>query len=129
MVRKKTYGHNKLSSTVKRLCSKAEITGYKTNHSLRASRLYQAGVDEQLVMERTSHHSIEGVRSYKRTSYMQQQCFSDILNSKSLEENMNVTSINPTTLTPAQITISFQSMYINTKCYFMCKCNFKYKIV
>ena len=86
---KTPYGHNKLSSTVKHLCSKAGITGYETNHSLRAtatSRLYQAGVDEQLVMERTGHHSIQGVRSYKRTSDVQQQCLSDILNSKPLEE-------------------------------------------
>ena len=57
---KTRYHHNKLSSTVKRLCSKAGITGYKTNHSLRAtaaSRLYQTRVHEQLVMERTGHHS------------------------------------------------------------------------
>ena len=103
---KTPYGHNKLSSTVKHLCSKAGITGYKTNHSLRAtaaSRLYQAGVDEQLVMELTGHHSIEGVRSYKRTFDVQQQCLSDFLNSKPLEENMNITSINPTTLTTTPV--------------------------
>ena len=97
---KTPYGHNKLSSTVKHLCSKAGITGYKTNHSLRAtaaSRLYQAGVDEQLVMECTSHHSIEGVRSYKRTFDVQQQFFSDFLNSKPLEEIMNITSTTLTT--------------------------------
>ena len=44
-------GHTKLGSTVSRLCSKAGIAGFRTNHSLRAStasRLYQAGVDEQL---------------------------------------------------------------------------------
>lgn len=42
-----------------------------TNHSLRATcatRLYQAGVDEQIIMERTGHRSVEGVRAYKRTS-------------------------------------------------------------
>ena len=53
-----------------------------TNHSLRATaatRLYEAGIDEQLVMERTGHRSLEGVRSYKRTSSEQKEVVSDIL--------------------------------------------------
>lgn len=65
------------------LCSSAGIAGYKTNHSLRAtatSRLYHSGVDEQLVMERTGHRSVEGVCSYKRTSDQQREVLSDILN-------------------------------------------------
>ena len=69
-------GHNTLRNTVARLCSSAGIQGYKTNHSLRAtatSRLYQSGVEEQQVMERTGHRSVEGVRSYKRTSDQQRQ--------------------------------------------------------
>ena len=76
-------GHTKLSKTVARLCASAGIQGHKTNHSLRAtttSRLYHSGVDEQLVMERTGHRSLEGVRSYKRTSDAQREALSDILN-------------------------------------------------
>ena len=76
-------GHNTLSTAVARMCKLAGITGYKTNHSLRAtatSRLYQSGVDEQLVMERTGHRSVEGVRSYKRTSDKQRETLSNILN-------------------------------------------------
>ena len=76
-------GHNTLPNTVARLCSSAGIQGHKTNHSLRAtatSRLYQSGVEEQQVMERTGHRTVEGVRSYKRTSEQQQQALSDILN-------------------------------------------------
>ena len=76
-------GHNPLSKTVGRLCKDAGVEGFKTNHSLRAtatSRLYRAGVDEQLVMERTGHRSVEGVRSYKRTSDTQREALSDILN-------------------------------------------------
>ena len=64
-------GHNTLEHTVARLCSAAGIQGFRTNHSLcatAATRLYQAGVDEQLIMETTGHRSLEGVRSYKRTS-------------------------------------------------------------
>ena len=44
-----------------------------------ATRLYASGVDEQLVMERTGHRSIEGIRSYKRTSSKQQEAVSDLL--------------------------------------------------
>ena len=69
--------------TIGRICQSAGIAGYKTNHSLRATsatRLYQSGVDEQLVMERTGHRSLDGVRSYKRTSDSQREALSDILN-------------------------------------------------
>ena len=65
------------------MCKAAGIEGYKTNHSLRAtstSRLYQGRVEEQLVMERSGHHSVEGVRSYKRTSGGHRRALSDILN-------------------------------------------------
>ena len=76
-------GHTTLGKTVSRLCKEAGIEGFHTNHSLRAtttSRFYQAGVDEQLVMERTGHRSAEGVRSYKRSSDTQRQVLSDIVN-------------------------------------------------
>ena len=79
----KPLGHNPLDSMVKEMCKAAGITGYKTNHSLRATtatRLFQAGVDEQLIMERTGHRSLDGVRSYKRTSPEQRQALSDIVN-------------------------------------------------
>ncbi len=75
-------GHYTLAGTVSRMCKAAGIAGYKTNHSLRATaatRLYQAGVDEQLIMEKTGHRSLEGVRTYKRTTTNQQEGISDIL--------------------------------------------------
>ena len=64
---KQPLGHNKLHKMMSSICSAAGISGYKTNHSLRAtsaSRLYQTGIDEQLITETTGHRSIEGVRSY-----------------------------------------------------------------
>ena len=81
----KPLGHNTLTKLLSRMCKAAGIEGFKTNHSLRATtatRLYQSGVDEQLVMERTGHRSLEGVRSYKRTSDGQREVPSDILNNK-----------------------------------------------
>ena len=75
-------GHNTSECTIKSMCKSAEVTGYKTNHSLHATattRLYHAGVDEQLIMERTGHKSLDRVRSYNRTSAKQQEYLSDIL--------------------------------------------------
>ena len=49
-------GYNKLASTVKRLCEQAGISGYRTNHSLRATaatRMYDMEIDEQLICEKT----------------------------------------------------------------------------
>ena len=69
--------------TVGRICKSAGIPGHKTNHSLcatTATRLYQSGVDEQLVMERLGHRSLDVVRSYKQTSASQREALSDIQN-------------------------------------------------
>ena len=55
--------------------------GYYTNHSLRATaatRLYAAGVDEQLIAEKTGHRS-SAIRAYKRTSEEQQQSVSELI--------------------------------------------------
>ena len=76
-------GHYSLGRTISCICKEADIGGYKTNYSLRATaatRLYQSGVDEQLVMERTGHCSLEGVCSYKRISDTQCQALSNMLN-------------------------------------------------
>ncbi|CAG2235086.1 unnamed protein product [Mytilus edulis] len=74
-------GHNTLQGTVKRLCTSIGLTGKRTNHSLRASaatRLYNAGIEEQRVAETTGHRS-NAVRVYKRTSADQQIEASNIL--------------------------------------------------
>ena len=76
-------GHSTLGKTVSRLCSMAGIQGHKTNHSLRvttATRLFHAWVDEQLIMKRTGHRSLDGVRLYKRVSNEQDREISEILN-------------------------------------------------
>jgi len=51
---KTAIGHNTLAKAIKRLCEVAGIKGYFTNHSLRActaTRLFEAGVNEQLIMQ------------------------------------------------------------------------------
>ena len=57
-------GHNALSKIVSSMYASAGISGFRTDHSLRATsatRLYAAGVEGQLIMERTGHRSVEGV--------------------------------------------------------------------
>ena len=74
-------GVHTLQQIVKKMCNEAGFEGQFTNHSLRATaatRLYAAGVDEQLIAEKTGHRS-SFVRAYKRTSDAQQQQLSKIL--------------------------------------------------
>ena len=78
-----SVGHNTLGKTVSRLCSIAGIQGHMTNHSLRvttATILFDAGMDEQLIMTRTGHRSLDGVYLYKRVSNEQDREISEILN-------------------------------------------------
>ena len=66
--KKVPLGHCKLSEVVPSLMRSAGISGYFTNHSLRvtaATRLYDATVDEDTIMQRTGHRSSQGVRMYK----------------------------------------------------------------
>ena len=77
-------GHNLLSKTIPRLFKAVGLEGNYTNHSLRATsatRLFDAGVDEQLIMSRTGHSSTAGVRSYKRVTERLQEMTSNVLNS------------------------------------------------
>lgn len=76
-------GHNTLTNTVKTLCQQAGVDGHYTNHSLRATaatRLFEAKVDEQLIMQRTGHSTTAGVRSYKRIGEKLKTVTSDVLN-------------------------------------------------
>lgn len=82
-------GINTITTTVGNLCKKAGFVGHYTNHSLRAtaaSRLYSAGVDEQLIAETTGHSS-NAIRRYKRTSIDQKKIISDHI---SLEVSPNI---------------------------------------
>ncbi len=61
---------NQLKKVVRNLMSKGGLEGKYTNHSLRATcatRMFEAGVDEQLIKTFTGHKS-DAVRDYKRVS-------------------------------------------------------------
>ena len=107
-------GHDTLSKTLPRLCKSAGIQGFKTNHSLRATaatRLYRSGIDEQLVMERTGHRSLDGVRNYKRTSDQQRQVLSDVLN---MDPRINVPCAVATPCRSSLISVEEQNMVVSS---------------
>ena len=90
-------GHNILSQIVQKICTKADIIGRHTNRSLRATtatRLYQHGVDKQLIMEHTGHRSVAGVRSYKCTSYEQKQAVSNVLHGNITNTQSSMSSLH-----------------------------------
>ena len=67
---------------MKTMCTEAGIEGYFTNHSGKrtcATTLYQRGVPEQEIMNRTGHRSVESVRKYKRASDEMLKDISNIL--------------------------------------------------
>lgn len=58
-------GKNTLSKMVKTMCEQACIPGKKTNHSLRASaisKLFQSGVPEKVIQDRSGYRSMDGLR-------------------------------------------------------------------
>ena len=68
-------GKNQLSKMVQEMCSQAGVSGKKTNHSLRASAitsLFQAGVSEKVIQDRSGHRSLDGLRKYEGVSEEQQ---------------------------------------------------------
>ena len=69
----------------------AGYDGYTTNHSLHvsaATRLFAAGVDEQLIMSRTGHSSVNGVCTYKCKVERLQDITSDVLNTGSADKSI-----------------------------------------
>ena len=91
-------GHNTLGKIISEMMKGAGFEGHYTNHSLRVTsttRLFDAEVDKQLIMTRTSHSSTDGVRAYKRTSDKLRQLTSDVLNSGKQNVTPAITEAKP----------------------------------
>ncbi|CAC5390462.1 unnamed protein product [Mytilus coruscus] len=74
-------GRHSLANIVASICQEAGIGCYRTNLSLRASaatRMYDAGVDEQLICEVTNRRS-NAVRNYKRTNEKQKRKINSVI--------------------------------------------------
>ena len=73
----KAIGHNTLKMMLKTMCQEAGVPYEgKLNHSLRATsttRMLDAGVAEKVIMDRTGHRSLDGLKPYARTTSRQQQ--------------------------------------------------------
>ena len=68
---------------MKDVCKEAGVEKKYTNHSLRATgatRLFQSGTPENVIMERSGHRSLDGVRQYERVSQDQHIAAQAILN-------------------------------------------------
>ena len=53
------------------MCEEAGLSEHKANHSLDvtgATSLYNGGVPERVIQQRTGHHSIEALRKYEHTN-------------------------------------------------------------
>jgi hypothetical protein len=64
------------------MCNHACVQGNKTNHSLRAAgvtQMYDSGVPEKLIQERSGHRSLEVLRTYERTNQKQHRAVSALL--------------------------------------------------
>ncbi|CAB4009430.1 zinc finger MYM-type 2-like, partial [Paramuricea clavata] len=79
---RKAIGWETLSNVVKKIMEKAGFEGHYTSHSLRrssATRLYDAGILEQVIQEMTGHRSSDSVKAYKCTSSSLKRKASEVL--------------------------------------------------
>ena len=87
---------------MKTICSNAGIMGNKTNHSLKATcatRLFHAGIDEQVIMAKTGHRSIKGVRAYKRMNESQIYSANVVIDGQSIKKMMTNNNSNMSGMT------------------------------
>ena len=73
---KSRVGVNKLKSFIPEITVEAGLDVHYTNHSLRAmaiTRMYNAGVPEALIAEKSGHRSTKALRVYEKTSEAQQK--------------------------------------------------------
>ena len=90
-------GKHTLNTMVKKMCEDAGIEGNKTNHSLRvtsATQMYQHGAPEKVIAERTGHRSLDGLRTYERSSETPHRALSTLLSSniKPTDSTQSITS-------------------------------------
>ena len=73
---KSRVGVNKLKTFIPEISAESGVQVHYTNHSLRATsvtRMYNRGVPENLIGEKSGHRSIKALRAYEKTSEDQQK--------------------------------------------------------
>ena len=105
-------GENKLGGMVRSMFAEIGVS-WMTNHSLRAtgaSDLFQAGVLEKIIQERTGHRSVEALCTYERKTTMQHMAVSKVLSAK---ENCRFLDAQPKPGS-SENAIGFSSVFANT---------------
>ena len=77
-------GINTLQKMLPNMSDQAGTSVRYTNHSLRAtsaSRLFANNIPENVIQERTGHHSLAGLRAYERTTKDQERTAAKVLSS------------------------------------------------
>ena len=79
------FSRNKLRNVVRDLCSKANIEGFHSNHSLRTTTCLLAlgkGVSEKVIMDRARHWDVKSpLHAYRRKSGKERQVVSYVIQS------------------------------------------------
>jgi len=69
-------GVNTLKKYIPDLCKAAGLTDHYTNYSLRGTaitRMYECGLPEKIISEKSGHRSLKGLRAYAHTAVLQEK--------------------------------------------------------
>ena len=97
-------GKHTLQGMMKTMSKSANLEQTYTNHSLRATgvtQMFQASVPEKLIMERSGHRSIEGLRQYERTGILQELQVCNVLSKQEVPKARATTQATPNSIVPA----------------------------
>ena len=121
-------GRNTLSSMMKTISKEGGLLGNITNHSLRAyaaSEMFQKGVPETLIMQRTGHKSLEALRKYESASDLQVARVSDTLSCVATKVESKQVSVKHQVEAPVSQSASALSAFSLSGCNFQnCTVNF-----
>ena len=112
-------GKNILDAKLGKMCSLAGIEGRVTNHSMHATsvtQMYETGVPEKIIKERTGHRSLQALRVYERTNAQQHQAVSGVLTAQhTYVYNEQHSTFSTVSLEPPcnrqNISVSFQNLH------------------
>ena len=92
-------GRNTLDFKLRNMCSLAGIQAETiSNHSLRATsatQMFEMGVPEKIIMERTGHKTLDALRTYERKNDKQHKTVSHILSNNARNTSTPLTFNNP----------------------------------
>ena len=96
-------GVNTLKKILPELSKEAAVGVHYTNHSLRATaitRMYEGGVPENLISEKSGHKSIKALRSYESTSIQQEKVAGSMISGEACSV---VPALLPATIPPRML--------------------------